>query len=250
MHNNNINKNKYHGINFKNINNNNQSFLCNFKKQNTQNKTILNRYINCNNPPNLLLSSRPEFNTCNKPNTEPYKLPKIKLPNCCNMNCIGDRGDPLGYLSSIDVESDILNINRKLNNCRNIEYKQEIDCKNCDKYCCNKIENNINLHEINYRNPNKCIKFEKPKKCKSNISTARSFDTLYNYSNSNECFDCEPLWNARSKRKYLDPVKCEKSKYELPPKDCPKPCLGNYPDISKLLKNNRNKDFNYCPSMN
>tara|TARA_B100001093_G_C26370670_1_gene818587 strand:- start:263 stop:700 length:438 start_codon:yes stop_codon:yes gene_type:complete len=145
-----------------------------------------------------------------------------------------------------------MNIDRKLNNCRSIEYKRDVDCKNCDKLCCHQIERNINLPEVNYNNPNKCIKLQKPKKCNKdvNIPRPRPYDTLYDYTNSNDCSSCEPVWNIRSKRKYLDPVNCEKSKYQPPSKECPNPCLGNYPDISELLIDNRNKEFDFCPSIN
>ena len=121
-----ININKYHSTNFDNVNNqNNAAYFCNNKKQNEYNQTIFNRSIFCNSDQlnsNLLLN-RPEIKECNGINKNdrtkgsPPKLINPTLPNCCEKShCVGDKGDPLKYFSSIDVESYVMNIDRKLNN--------------------------------------------------------------------------------------------------------------------------------------
>ena len=98
----------------------------------------------CNEHP-IYYYLRPEFNKCqnnsrvNRNNQVLKEIPNINLPNCCQKTeCISDRGDPLKYFSSVDVESYVLNIDRKLNNCRSIEYKRDVSCKDCDKICCHK----------------------------------------------------------------------------------------------------------------
>jgi hypothetical protein len=259
--NSNINRNKYHSTNFNDINNTkNTAFFCNTKKQNQFNQDIFDRSIFCNgNIPNELIMERPEIKQCDGINKEmrtkgqPSGIFNPELPDCCDINhCIGDKGDPLKYFSTIDIESHIMNIDTKLNNCRTIEYKREFDDDSCVKLCCNPAERNVNLQEVSYKNPNKCVNPIKPKKCDSSIDypRPRPFDTLYDYTNSNDCRTCEPVWNKRSKRRYLDPIECAKSKYQPPSKECPNPCLGNFPDISELLKDNRNKEFDFCPTIN
>ena len=250
------NRNKFHSANFNDISpNNNVSYFGNLKKQNHINDEITKRYNNCNEAPPPLLPPRPSFNKCegssrvNRNNKTLNKMSNIELPSCCEKNeCIGDKGNPLKYFSSVDVESYILNIDRKLNNCRSIEYKRDISCSNCDKLCCHKIEHNIDLPKQHYNNPNNCITLKKPKKCNKIINSPRNFDTLYEYKNSN-CSHCEPVWYQHSKRRYLDPINCDKSKFYIPNKECPKPCLGNQPDINNLLKDTRNKQFKFCTKL-
>ena len=107
-------------------------------------------------------------------------MPNIELPSCCEKNeCIGDKGNPLQYFSSVDVESYILNIDRKLNNCRSIEYKRDVSCDNCDKLCCHKIEHNIDLPKQHYNNPNNCLNLKKPKKCLIMVSTNLGLSSIH-----------------------------------------------------------------------
>ena len=256
----NINRNKYHDKNFKNVSNtHNAAYFCNLEKQNKYNDYIFNRNVNCNkiSERDLLYVERPKIKDCKNINRHnKNKIPDLEHPilgDCCKKSeCISDKSNPLDYFSSIDVESYVLNIDRKLNNCRSIEYKRgDVNCHKCDELCCHNIEKNIGLPEVTYTNPNKCIKLQKPNKCRQNknLNRPRPFDTLYDYSDKNYGINCQPVWNIRSKRKYLDPSNCSKDRYFVEEQECPHPCLGNYPDMSDLLKENRNVEFDFCPNI-
>lgn len=254
-----VNETRYHGSNFKNaFNEFSPILLQNFNSQNMINENILSRiHSGCSPIENNLLSPRPcYFDKCNnnqvcydnQSKNIDYNNLKLKLPKCCdynkNMECIREKGDPLQYSANINLESNIMNLDRKLNNCRNIEYKTGIDLNQCSTQYCAK--NQVDNYSIDYKNPTKCINFKKTKKCENNN---QKFDTLFNYSN-NDCVGCGNVWNTNTKRKFLDPKECSKSLYKMPAKKCPDPCLGNYPNISQLLKENRNKKFSFCSMTN
>lgn len=255
-----VNENRYHGSNFKSaFNKFSPILLKNFNSQNEINQNILSRiHSGCKPIENTLLPPRPcFFDRCNnnqvchdnQPKNTDYNNLKLKLPECCdynkNMECIREKGDPLQYSANINLESNIMNLDRKLNNCKSIEFKTNVDLNQCTSQYCSK--NQVENYNIDYKNPNKCINFKKTKNCEKDD---KKLNTLFDYNTDNDCFRCGNLWNTNTKRKFLDPKECSKTLYSMPAKNCPEPCLGNYPDISLLLKENRNKQFSFCSMTN
>ena len=194
--------NYYHDINIDTSVNNHfiPILLCNFDKQNKINEQMYSRNIpdkQCITDP--LLSHRPSYTgNCITPKNK--VLPKIqdpKLVKCCEPLLCPGKGNPIGYMSNIEIESFLKNRNIQLNKCQNKEVRQKLECKQCESFC--NMEEPVTSGPVELILDN-CSKVNSPRKCDRIVKGPR-FDTMYDFTNHNDCdLGCQPIWYQRTKR--------------------------------------------------